>query len=253
MKSPGIYKVSAPTVTLYEAASCNARASSECLFGERLEALDKIEDWLKVKCLQDGYEGYVRDIALQSSPDQKTATHWVQTRSTLLFSDASIKSPVVYRLPFQSRLSIDDNECGAFSRTVSGHYVWRNHILEVDKQSPLDPLQLAHSHFLGAPYLWGGRSTAGLDCSGLVQALASAKGLSIPRDSHEQEVSITQQIDPALAQPMDLVFWPGHVGLLQTPTNLLHATAHCLSCVVEPLSDVVKRAGKISSVRRLFS
>jgi len=104
---------------------------------------------------------------------------------------------------------------------------------------------------LNAPYLWGGRSTDGCDCSGLVQLLAAAKGFKVPRDSGDQERALLNDVDFDKRASENLVYWPGHVGILQTPDLLLHATAHSLRCCVEPLQDVIRRAGEPSSVKRL--
>jgi len=124
--------------------------------------------------------------------------------------------------------------------------------LKIDQPIDVTPLHLARSHFLGAPYLWGGCTPEGLDCSGLVQALAQARGLSIPRDSGDQEKALTNNIAIGEQKSQDIVYWPGHTGILVDPETLLHATAHSLSCVVEPLVDVIQRAGPISSIKRLF-
>jgi cell wall-associated NlpC family hydrolase len=239
---------------VHQSPDSASERTSECLFGELLTQIRRHDDnWLFVRCVSDGYEGYVSEHELCVDKDPVAATHWVHTRSTVLFAEASIKSAVMHCLPFQSRLRLTDVQTGPFTQTSSGHYVWTAHTLPVNEIHPKDPIAIARSHFLAAPYIWGGRSTQGLDCSGLVQALASARGISIPRDSGDQEVHIEQQIDPTKAECLDLVFWPGHVGILVSPNALLNATAHHLSCLIEPLDAVVERAGKISSVRRLFS
>ncbi|MBX2882389.1 MAG: C40 family peptidase [Granulosicoccus sp.] len=248
-----IKRVTAPTLTIHRNPSTDAEATSECLYGERLKVIEDHNQWCRILCEHDGYEGYVQTAYTENIDKQRRATHWVQVRSTLLFKDASIKSPVLLRIPFQSQLSIAEPSDSPFSRTSCGHYLWREHLLPSGVPHKLEPLPLARSHFLSSPYLWGGRSTAGLDCSGLIQALARARGLSIPRDSHEQENAIEPQIELSERRPMDLVFWPGHVGILLTADELLHATAHHLGCIVEPLENVVQRAGTISSVRRLFA
>lgn len=248
------HRVRVPIAAVHQAPSAESERTSECLFGELLTQIRRHDDnWLFMRCVSDGYEGYVNEDVLCVENDQNTATHWIHTRSTVLFAEASIKSAVVHCLPFQSRLHLKDVQTGPFTQTVSGHYVWTAHTLAADEIHPQDPIAIARSHFLAAPYIWGGRSTRGLDCSGLVQALASARGISIPRDSCDQEVHIEQQIDRSQAECLDLVFWPGHVGILVSPTELLNATAHHLSCLIEPLDAVVERAGKISSIRRLFS
>ncbi|MFK7892953.1 MAG: NlpC/P60 family protein [Granulosicoccus sp.] len=247
------YCVQLATAPIHKEPSYNSECTSECLYGELLTGTSETTEWLQVRCLHDDYPGFVHQSALRVvNTLDLPATHWIQARSTPLFDNPSIKSRVMARLPFQSQLTLEPELQGSFARTTSGLYVWHAHTLPLGQSHELEPIALAQAHFLGAPYLWGGRSTAGLDCSGLVQALARARGLAIPRDSHQQEAFITEQINAPQARVADLVYWPGHVGMLVSKTHLLHATAHYLSCVTERLSDVSQRAGPISSIRRLF-
>ena len=99
--------------------------------------------------------------------------------------------------------------------------------------------------------LWGGRTPDGCDCSGLVQSASRLAGMNIPRDSQPQENATRQEIEFDSRQRGDLVFWPGHVGILSTPDTLFHANAYSMDCRREPLDQVVERAGQPSSVRRL--
>ncbi|MFT6304046.1 MAG: hypothetical protein ACJAY2_003242, partial [Pseudomonadales bacterium] len=179
--------------------------------------------------------------------------HWVSQRSTFLFQRPDYKSAIAHRIPFASELSLTSVADSAFSETPCGHFVWTEHCLTLDQKHPLDPIALAKSIFLGAPYRWGGRSPDGADCSGLIQLLARSQRLSIPRDSGAQEPFIKQQVLVGDHQAFDIVYWPGHTGLLLDDHSLLHATAYSLSCIVEPLEYVIRRAGPVSSIRRLFA
>jgi cell wall-associated NlpC family hydrolase len=170
-----------------------------------------------------------------------------------LFQQPDIKSPIAHRIPFASEVFLTPIAESPFSRTTCGHFIWNNHCLSMEQKHTLDPIPLAKSIFLGAPYRWGGRSPEGVDCSGLIQLLARSQGLSIPRDSVDQESFIEQQVAADDYQTYDIVYWPGHTGILLDNATLLHATAFTLSCIVEPLEDVIRRAGPASSVRRLFT
>lgn len=231
----------------------NAASTSEGLYGEWVDVISMENTWRHVRLQRDGYEGFVAEHNLESIPDESvTATHIVQSRNTLLFSKPSIKSPVVMRLPFRAHLRVIDTFDESFAKTDTGHFVWLSHIAAVGTRHEFKPSQLAQSHFLGAPYLWGGCSPDGLDCSGLVQALALSQGLDLPRDSKDQELAIPTIIDYKNRKAQDLLYWPGHTGILLDADHVLHATANSLNCLVENLHSVIMRAGNVSSVRRLF-
>jgi len=238
--------------------SRDATCISEALYGEHVIVLEQHGSWVKVRQAHDGYTGFMDKNDLVSSvkmvqPHDFETTHWVEARSTLLFKEPDMKSPVVHRLSFASELSLTKSSTALFSLTSCGYYAWNAHCLPMNQPHSADPLTLAQTHFLGTPYRWGGRSTAGVDCSGLVQLLARSQGLSIPRDSGDQEQFLKTNVHNDDYAPMDLIYWPGHTGILLSADTLLHATAHTLNCLIEPLSAVIARAGKVSSAKRLFS
>jgi len=251
------YRVRVPIAQVSASANAQASCTSEALYGERVTLLETHKNWGLIRQSHDNYEGFIKLEEIETTSPEilqtRNPTHWVSERSTLLFERSDLKSPVAHRIPFASELTLSPIANSSFSQTACGHFVWTKHCLDLAQTHTLDPISLAQSIFLGAPYRWGGRTPAGADCSGLVQIIARSQGLSIPRDSGDQETFIQQRVAPKDYQTMDIVYWPGHTGMLLSNKTILHATAFTLSCIVEPLQDVILRAGPVSSVRRLFS
>lgn len=243
-------RICTPLCTVKSLPDSDAEASSEMLFGESVEVLEQEEQWSKIRSKTDGYEGYIPSSACQSIRHE--VTHWVSTRATFVFERADIKSPVVSRLLFGSQLplsAVDTNEKFLYLNDIG--YVWAGHCRQSDDFLNVSLINIAEQHYLDAPYLWGGRSSDGCDCSGLVQLLAAAKGIKVPRDSGDQEQALFVDVDYNDRAADDLVYWPGHVSILKTIDDVLHSTAHTLRCCVEPLEAVIDRAGPPSSIKRL--
>jgi len=268
-----MYIVRSPTEALLEKPSTGSEQTSECLWGETVErAGDSVGEWICVTRLVDGYSGYIRETALQATELDEQARpahqeHRVVVRSTLLFSQSDIKSPVIHCLPLLARvqLAFDSDPNAGVNRknhplrqTSEGYFVIRDHVqahggpVGVDQPVPdSEPLWMqAQRLFSGAPYRWGGLSPFGCDCSGMLQSVASLAGIELPRDSHQQESALSEIIPFDQRQTDDLVFWPGHVGILKNPDILFHANAHSMDCRLEPLEAVIMRAGQPRSIRR---
>lgn len=183
-------------------------------------------------------------------------THWVSLPQTHVFAAPDIKSEPVLLLPLGARLCLTGRSGDFFSLSGGGFLHHRSVRALADRMT--DPVAVAEA-CIGTPYLWGGRSRAGWDCSGLVQLCLAACGLAAPRDSGEQQ-SLGVAVDPANwasgLQRGDLIFFPGHVGFMADDRHLLHANAYWMTTLVEPLSEVIGRllprhAEPITAVRRL--
>lgn len=228
----------------------HAEASSELLFGELMQVLEQDAQWCKIRSVRDNYEGFVETAVCDFTPS--VSSHWVSTRATFVFEKPDIKSTVVQRLLFGSELTLCDEGTNTnFLKLRNSGFIWAAHCLEKKSSLNSSLTQIAQNYYLHAPYLWGGRSTDGCDCSGMVQMAAMAKGIYLPRDSVDQEVALVSSVEYESRTADDLVFWPGHVGILLSPELLIHATAHTMRCCIEPLQDVTRRAGVPSSVKRI--
>ena len=196
--------------------------------------LDVAGGWAWGRCLHDDYVGYLPGDALAP---MATATHRVTAPLALVFAAADIKAPVVATWSMGARFAAEE-EAGAFLRCPAG-FVHRRHAAPLD-QIEADPVAVAE-RLLGQPYRWGGRGGGGIDCSGLVQLAFGACGIALPRDSDLQRASGEPVPDGAPLRRGDLVFVPGHVGLMLDDARLLHANAHRMAVTAEPLADMLAR------------
>ncbi|MBP6030726.1 MAG: C40 family peptidase [Sphingobium sp.] len=218
-----------------EAGAADAVASSQLLPGETFHLFDVTGGWAWGFCDHDGYVGYVERAAL--SVGMLPATHHVIARSAPLFSAPDIKSPVAGALPAGARIAGVVE--GDFIVTEAGA-VHSRHVL------PLGAFEAdwvaAAERQIGQPYVWGGRGADGLDCSGLVQLALGQAGVKIPRDSDLQRESIGDPLpEDAPLQRGDVIFFPGHVGIMVDAHTMLHANAFWMTTLIEPLADVIAR------------
>jgi cell wall-associated NlpC family hydrolase len=228
---------------------------SQLLLGETFICLEKRGDWLWGQCAHDAYVGYVRAAAFAGGT-LAAATHRVGAAQAHVFSAPSIKSEILNPVYRGSPLAITATD-GKFSELGSGGFI-RSSTLVPANAVAADWVAQARD-FIAAPYVWGGRTRAGVDCSGLVQSALMACGIACPRDSDMQarEIGIAvPEADWQNLQRGDFVFFPGHVGIMHDRQNLLHANAFHMQTLIEPLADVIARlvpdhAQPVTAVRRL--
>lgn len=232
----------------------DAPLDTEALHGEGVTVYEINEDgWTWGQLDQDGYVGWLPAGALIDGRPE--ATHRVAVMRTFLYPGPSIKLPPVAALSIGSFVRVLRQQ-GDFAVTPHGA-IHAAHLVAADVAEP-DFVAVAE-RFEGVPYLWGGRSSLGLDCSGLVQLSLGIAGVAAPRDSDMQEAGLGNRlaIGPDLAglQRGDLVFWKGHVGIMRDPATLLHANGASMLVTSEPLAVAVDRilstgGGPVTGFRR---
>jgi cell wall-associated NlpC family hydrolase len=246
-----IYEVIEPQAPLRREPRPDAPLETEALKGERVTIYDTNgEGWAWGQLASDGYVGWLPDNAL--TPPGAAPTHKVTALRTLVFAGPSIKQPPLEALPLGARLVIARIK-DRMAVTPSGAYVPATHIALID-QNETDFVAVAE-RFLGAPYLWGGKTALGLDCSGLVQVALTACGISCPRDSDMQEAVLGTAVSADPLKRGDLVFWKGHVAIVRDRDSLIHANAYHMAVAIEPIAAAAARirdaGSEIAGVRRL--
>ncbi len=208
----------------------------QVLFGETVVVYEDRDDWSFVQADKDGYVGYVPSAALGPVRD---ATHMVGVPAAHVYAEASMKSPDRMSLSFGSRIAVTGTANG-FAETGAG-FIPSVHLRALDNDPFDDPVAVA-ALFLGTPYLWGGNSRCGIDCSGLIQAALLACGRDCPGDSDLQAVAVGGPLpEGTLPRRGDLLFWKGHVAWVADNTTLLHANAYHMAVAYEPLDEAIAR------------
>ncbi|GLS17234.1 peptidase P60 [Labrys miyagiensis] len=241
------------TVTLRKDPDFSASIDTELLYGETFTVYDEMEGWAWGQAASDGYVGWLSANALGAV---QTPTHRVSALRTFVYPVPSIKAPQMMALSYGSALAVTGSN-GAFLALEGWGFVFAEHAGPVGAHES-DAVAVAET-FLRVPYLWGGKSSLGLDCSALVQTSLAACGIACPRDSDMQERALGHPLDPdtPLAQLRrgDLLFWKGHVAMVRDTDTMIHATGHLMAVVVEGLREGIERiaaAGSpLRSIRRL--
>jgi cell wall-associated NlpC family hydrolase len=248
--------VTMPSTPLSREPRQDISIDTEALFGETVTVYEtNDEGWCWGQLETDGYVGFLSAAALAQIDTMPS--HRVSALRTFIYPQRTIKAPVEASLSMGCLVTIS-RIVGDFAELASGGFVWAGHLVPLDDYAQ-DFVAVAEG-FLNAPYLWGGRTSLGLDCSALVQLSLAAAGQRAPRDSDMMERQLGVALDCTDGLPMlcrgDLIFWKGHVGIMQNAITLLHANGHFMGVVSETVKVAADRiraagAGPITAVKRL--
>ncbi|MDF3025374.1 MAG: peptidase [Alphaproteobacteria bacterium] len=238
--------VIAPNADIRETPDANAvkgKLETQLVFGEGFIVDNEEGNWAQGRCAHDDYPGWIEKRFL--GDDAAPATHIITAARSSVYRADSMKSPCVGVFSFGSRVSLRVTG-EKWSQLSSGAWIYTKHLSPVAEK--FDDHLATAKKFLETPYYWGGRSGFGIDCSGLVQVSLALAGIKAPRDTEQQ---ITLGASTPRSRTGDLVFFPGHVGIMVDEDNILHANAFHMKVAVEPLWVVEERSKGITDIRRL--
>jgi cell wall-associated NlpC family hydrolase len=250
--APRRMRVRSEVVALRAEPHPEAGMDTQALFGERIDIYEiDIEGWAWGQLARDRYVGYMAADDLTNDVAEAEATHRILAPRTFIYPARNIKSPPISALPMNALVHVMDDD-GTFARLREG-FVQQRHLALLDVTTS-DFVSVAE-RFLHAPYLWGGKTWLGLDCSGLIQTALAASGTRAPRDTDMMERQFGDSPDITMFRG-DLIFWKGHVGVMRDAEHLLHASGHHMQVVSEPFAQArariaAKAHGEVTAIRRL--
>lgn len=244
-------QVAAPVIGVRPSPDMAVGIDTELLMGETVQVFERANGWAWVQADADGYAGYVPESAIG---DVQAPTHRVIVPRSFLYPSAELRKPPVAALSMGSRMTFvgeAETRGTTYLLTEKGEGVIAAHCQPVDEAVSDDYVSVA-LRFLETPYLWGGRSGFGIDCSGLVQLSMAMTGKVAQRDTDMQVKSLGVEIKREELRRGDLVFWKGHVGIMEDTETLLHANGHTMSVTRENLESAIKRIGWLYEMPRAF-
>lgn len=227
-----VHQAVVPVASLRRAPSLVAEQLDQLLFGEVFEVLDTAGGWAFGQARRDGYVGYV--CAAELGGVSSSPTHTVRALRTYGYCEPSIKAAPVGLYSMNVLISVEDRD-GRFLKSSGGWFI-EEHLAPLDQ--PAADFVAVAERFVGTPYYWGGRESLGLDCSGLLQQALYAAGRDCPRDS-DLQAAMGEAVETL--RRGDLVFWRGHVAIMVSDTEIIHANAYYMAVVIEPLAEAIAR------------
>lgn len=238
---PQMASIAVPVADLRPAPDFSRGIDTQLLFGEPVHVFDERDGFAWVQSLEDGYVGYLPQAQLMPT---RQPTHRISVPRTFVYPEAELRKVPLHALSMGSRITVTGEAETRGTRYVllsTGGAVIARHCIEETAVLSEDYVAIAET-FLETPYLWGGRSGFGIDCSGLVQLAMMMAGKKILRDSDMQAGFGTTIAREDLVRG-DLVFWKGHVGIMEDEKTMLHANGHTMTVARENLDAAIERIG----------
>jgi cell wall-associated NlpC family hydrolase len=236
-------RVSVSVADLRPRPNLSCGLDTQLLLGEDVLVFERADGWAWVKAVLDGYVGYLPETSL--TVIETPATHWVTAPRSFLYNGPDLRFPNAHAISMGSRVTVTgeaETRGTRYFLLSDGRSVIANHCASIGAPAGADYVAVA-ARFLETPYLWAGRSGLGIDCSGLVQLALQMMGLEAPRDSDMQAEGFGSPITREELRRGDLVFWKGHVGMMEDKATLLHANGHTMSVAREDFNAAVERIG----------
>jgi cell wall-associated NlpC family hydrolase len=247
---PTVMGCTAPATGIHRGPDATSEQMDQLLFGETFEVIEEEGAFVWGQARRDGYVGFVAASALKPLPPEPT--HRISAIRTYAFAGPSIKTQAFGPYSMNALVAVEAEE-GRLAKVAGAGWMAAEHLAPIGRFET--DLAAVAERFLGAPYLWGGRESLGLDCSGLVQAALFACGLACPRDT-DQQAGLGREIARKDFGRGDLVFWNGHVAIGLDAQRVVHANGFHMAVAVEPLETAITRidaagVGQPSTYRRL--
>jgi cell wall-associated NlpC family hydrolase len=271
---PTRYEIIASHLDVKKTPNLEAGVETQALRGEIFNVFEEQNGWLFGQLEHDKYVGWIhsllvdfdgsksiisahergRAVALIRTPNDHCRTHKVKVPRTFLYPAANMKLPHMGALSLGCAVQIVEIK-GDFACTAQGEYIWAAHLCKLEDVA--EDFVTVAEQFLHVPYSWGGKTSLGLDCSGLVQISLQAAGIECPRDSDMQANELGRPVELNDVKRGDLVFWKGHVGIMLDSETLLHANGYHMIVAKEDFAGAVARIkeksfGEVIGVRRLM-